>query len=248
MKLAIAVAIIVAGGGLTAIFNSGPTLMTIGGYTTPLKGRTSNQRYNAARALEKLNNVEIGPGKTFSFNASVRSWSRDQGFRKAPVSFSGILVPAYGGGVCQTSTTLYNAALVAGLDVLERHPHRFAPSYVLAGRDAAVAFSSVDLKIRNPYSYPVRIQGEVVHDSLIVRIVASQKPSNLPLIQQEIRQKIEPRLITLASNAGTGSKRMRNSGRAGFEVLIWKAQGDSRTLLSRNFYPVMDRVIEVHEP
>src|SRR5690349_13198224 len=111
----------------------------IAGYATSLQGRTHGQRHNAELAAAALDGKTIAPGAVFSFNQTVKSWSLDEGYVKAPVSFDGELVRAYGGGVCQTSTTLYNAALLAGLPILERHPHVFRPQYITPGRDAAVA-------------------------------------------------------------------------------------------------------------
>src|SRR5687767_11452496 len=106
------------------------------GYATSLLGRTSGQRHNARLAAEAINGKAIAPGEVFSFNRAVKSWSVDQGYVKAPVSFDGELVRAFGGGVCQTSSTLYNAALLAGLPIIERHPHVFRPQYIAPGRDA----------------------------------------------------------------------------------------------------------------
>jgi vancomycin resistance protein YoaR len=89
-----------------------------------------SQRHNARKAALSLDNQTIAPGATFSFNKVVKSWSWDQGYVKAPVSYDGELIPAYGGGVCQASTTLYNAVLLAGLPIVERHSHVFTPHYV----------------------------------------------------------------------------------------------------------------------
>src|SRR5438034_768143 len=99
---------------------SGPPAreIEIGGYATSLEGRTDSQRFNARKAAEALDGTVIGPGAVFSFNKVVKSWSFDQGFLKAPVSYDGELVRAYGGGVYQASTTLYNAALLAGLPIV----------------------------------------------------------------------------------------------------------------------------------
>lgn len=154
-----------------------PEWTTLAEYTTSLKGRTHGQRWNAQRAAQRIHSVQIAPQTTFSFNAQVGQWVRSEGFVRAPVSYGGVLVPAWGGGVCQTSTTLYNAALLAGLEIVERHPHTIAPSYVPVGLDAAVAQGVADLKIRNPYPFPVRIECEVRGDRLLCRIRARATPA-----------------------------------------------------------------------
>src|SRR5258708_4116868 len=99
----------------------------LAGYATSLEGRTDSQRINARMAAEALNGKIIGTGVVFSFNKVVKSWSFDQGFLKAPVSYDGELVQAYGGSVCQASTTLYNAARLPGRTIVEGHRHAFPP-------------------------------------------------------------------------------------------------------------------------
>lgn len=146
------------------------TECVLGSYGTSLRGRTRAQVFNALRAAQSLDGAVLQPGETFSFNKRVGPWNAAAGYRKAPVSFDGEMVPSYGGGVCQTSTTLYNAAMLAGLEIVERHRHVRPPAYVAPGRDAAVAMPGVDLRIRNPYPYPVRIQARNIGESLIVTV------------------------------------------------------------------------------
>ncbi|MCX7967413.1 MAG: VanW family protein, partial [Armatimonadetes bacterium] len=93
-----------------------------------------------------------------------------------PVSLGGVLVPSWGGGVCQVSTTLYVAALLAGMEILERHNHAIAPSYVSTGMDAAVAYGVADLKFRNPFNFPVRVKCEVKASQIVCQIVGLMTP------------------------------------------------------------------------
>ena len=90
---------------VAALSEPAPREVELAAYSTSLEGRTAAQRINARKAAEALNGKVIAPGVTFSFNKVVKSWSFDQGFLKAPVSYDGELIKAYG-GVCQTSTTL----------------------------------------------------------------------------------------------------------------------------------------------
>ena len=134
LEIGAAAALLALGGGMFLRLSSAPPPeVKISGYATSLKGRTASQRHNAQRAAELLDGKVIAPGEVFSFNRVVRSWAQDTGYVKAPVSYDGELIKAYGGGVCQTSTTLYNAALLAGMPIIERHPHVFAPHYVPPG-------------------------------------------------------------------------------------------------------------------
>ncbi|MEO7995007.1 MAG: VanW family protein, partial [bacterium] len=154
--------------GIGAVAWQGPSVTTLATYATSLDGRSRSQRHNALLALQRLDGAVIAPGATFSFNDQVGSWSRDQGYVKAPVSFSGQLIPSWGGGVCQTSTTLYNVALLAGCDITERHRHHFAPTYCPPGRDAAVAYDAIDLAFRNPYPWPLTLHTESRHDRIVI--------------------------------------------------------------------------------
>jgi vancomycin resistance protein VanW len=148
-------------------------------FATSLEGRTQGQRHNATLAAKRIHGAIIAPDATWSFNQTIGQWVRSEGYVRAPVSYGGVLVPAWGGGVCQTSTTLYNAALLAGLEVVERHPHTIAPSYIAPGRDAAVAHGIADLKLRNPYPFPCRIECFVRGDKLVCRLSAGASPQQV---------------------------------------------------------------------
>jgi vancomycin resistance protein YoaR len=151
-----------------------PVLMAT--FRTSLQGRTEGQKLNAAKAARAVNEAVIPAGSTFSFNQRVGSWTRERGFVRAPVSLGGVLVPSWGGGVCQVSTTLYVAAILAGLEVLERHHHAVAPSYVPKGMDAAVAYGVADLRLRNPFPFPVQIKFEFGENQLTCRVIGFMTP------------------------------------------------------------------------
>lgn len=235
----------VLGGALWAVatlMSAPPASVRMSAYATTLQGRSSSQIHNARLALEHLRGVVIEPGQTWSFNGTVGSLSRDEGFRKAPVSYNGTLIDDWGGGACQTSTTLYNAALLAGLEVLERHPHRFAPSYVPPGRDAAVAFSNIDLKLRNPHAFPVALHGSIDRGRLTLSVWGSEPPRQRPLIVQDILGRQTP--ITRVIEKPHARPRVRNTGKPGTEVATYRVIGDRKQLLSVDSYPVMDRVVQ----
>ncbi len=188
-------------------------------YSTSLKGRTAGQRRNAQLAAQKVNGTILAPGATFSFNRCVGQWVRSEGFVRAPVSYGGILVPAWGGGVCQTSTTLYNAALLSGLEIKERHPHTIAPSYVPVGQDAAVAQGVADLKIRNPYPFAVRFECSVQGNRLLCRVLAQADEKTVRafvpicMLQRELTDWQPPPRV-----AGFHPQ----PGRAGVRVRLWR--------------------------
>jgi len=224
----------------------------LAGFSTSLKGRTRGQRHNAQLAARSLDNRVVAAGGVFSFNQAVQSWSVDQGYSKALVSYDGELVRAYGGGVCQTSTTLYNAALLAGLPILERHPHVFVPGYIKPGRDAAVAYPGIDLRFRNPFVTPIRIRAQVRGERLEVSLVGASGAKNAPSvrIESELLSVTPPqRLTRVRQSHGTARRAyLHSAGAAGYRVVThrvfaWRGRETRRECLGDDTYPPMNRVI-----
>ncbi len=127
-------------------------------FTTYFDGGNLTRVSNIRLAASKINGTVLGGGKTFSFNDIVGERLKSRGFLPAKIIENGEFVEGVGGGVCQVSTTLYNAALLAGLDIKEYHPHSLAVSYVPPSRDAMVSGTSCDLKIVNGSDCPVYIR------------------------------------------------------------------------------------------
>lgn len=237
---AVGIAILMIGGATA--FLARPGEVCVGGFTTSLGGRTRAQRHNSELSLDRIQGVVIAPGETFSFNKVVGSFSRDEGYRKAPVSYNGQLIDSWGGGVCQTSTTLYNAALVSGLEIVERNRHRFAPSYVPPGRDAAVAYTAIDLKLKNPYDFPVRIKGEIKGDRLAIGFYGPHRLAATPSITSTVSGAKAPETYLIGNREGHA--RVRNSGKTAFQVTVYRQIGNRREVISMDSYPGMNRVIE----
>ncbi len=240
--------LLLAGGALLASMTSAPTSsQKLAGYSTSLKGRSRNQKRNALLAARSIDGRIIPAGGVFSFNQTVRSWSVDEGYVKALVSFDGELVRAYGGGVCQTSTTLYNAALLAGLPVLERHPHVFVPHYIVPGRDAAVAFPGVDLRFKNSNPWPIKIHALVRGQRLDVWLSGAKAPRKV-VVKSEVLSVAMPLRLTRVSKraSSSGSRRsfLHSAGTAGYRVVTSRvfASGQRETL-GDDTYPSMNRVI-----
>lgn len=208
-------------------------------YSTSLEGRSRAQRINACKGITAINGIVVAPGETFSFNQTVGSWTKDRGFMKAPVSYNGTLLPAFGGGVCQTSTTLYNAALRAGMEIVERHHHRFMPGYVGAGLDSAVAFPDIDLRFRNPYSQPVAISASASSGRLLVSLVSAEEFPRVA-IEQKINSVSEPIKIVGAQ----GGRIRRIHGKLGFDVAIYRRNGKNFEIISHDNYPAMNEIVQ----
>lgn len=122
-------------------------------YSTKQTFRTTNLRL----AAEKINGTVIMPGEVFSYNTVVGKRTIDAGYKEAKIYVNGEVVDGLGGGICQVSTTLYNAALYANLEIVERRNHQFVPSYVRAGLDATVVYGAIDFKFKNTRNYPIKI-------------------------------------------------------------------------------------------
>ena len=120
---------------------------------TTVSTNNANGTYNMSKALKSFNQVVIQPGQTISFFDIAGPCGKAEGYLPAGV-VGGI---GYGGGICQASTTLYGAALRAGLTIVERRNHSVPSTYVPIGQDAMVNYGSSDLKIRNDFNFPVKL-------------------------------------------------------------------------------------------
>jgi vancomycin resistance protein YoaR len=140
-------------------------------YSTGLGGSSRNRRHNIQLACEAIDGLVLLPGDVFSYNDVVGPRSERAGFRTAPVIIRGELVPGTGGGICQVSSTLYNAALLADLRIVRRSHHQFPVHYVPPGRDATVAYGSLDLRFANSLSHPVALDVKSVGSRVIVNVL-----------------------------------------------------------------------------
>ncbi|MBM3274052.1 MAG: VanW family protein, partial [Candidatus Sericytochromatia bacterium] len=122
-----------------------PYRAALGAYTTDLAARTPDQRINIVEASGRLDGAEIDPGATFSFNARVGPRTEPRGFVAAPAYLEGLRHASVGGGICQVSSTAYNAALVAGLPIHQRVAHDRLVRSVAPGADATVWYGKADL-------------------------------------------------------------------------------------------------------
>lgn len=128
------------------------------GHFTTESTNTENGTYNMRRALETVNGTVVAPGATFSFLGVVGSADGDAGYKLAGALENGISTQAYGGGICQASTTIYGAVLRSNGEIVERSPHSVPSTYVKIGQDAAVSYPGLDFKFKNPTEYPMYIQ------------------------------------------------------------------------------------------
>ena len=142
------------------------TLEDIGTEAFPDRLSTFSTRYDASDtdrtanlvlACKKLNGKVIMPGETFSYNETLGPRTYAAGYRNGKIYENGQVVDGLGGGICQISSTLYNAALMSDMEIVERRNHQFVTSYVDEGRDATVVYGATDFKFKNTRTYPVRL-------------------------------------------------------------------------------------------
>ncbi|NLM10952.1 MAG: VanW family protein [Clostridiaceae bacterium] len=142
----------------------------ISSFATTIYDKDEHRVNNIKTAAEDLDGTVIKPGEIFSFNDTIGRRSKEKGYEEAPIFVNGEKSKGVGGGVCQVSTTLYNAALEADLKIIERHRHSREVSYVPEGKDAAVVYNSKDLRFKNTKDYPIEIRISVSEDEINVTL------------------------------------------------------------------------------
>ena len=130
-------------------------------YSTKYSTRDRDRTTNLQLAANKINGTVLMPGETFSYNKVVGERTIAAGYKEAPIYVSGEVIDGLGGGICQITSTLYNAVVYANLEVTQRSNHQFVPSYVTASRDATVVYGSIDFQFKNNRNYPIKINCSV---------------------------------------------------------------------------------------
>lgn len=138
----------------------------IASFTTYFDGSNLNRSSNIRLAAGMLNGTVLRAGETLSFNDIVGERKKERGFLSAKIIENGEFTEGVGGGVCQVSTTLYNAAVLSGMKIEEYHPHSLAVGYVPPSRDAMVSGTAFDLKIKNPAKTPVYVRAATANGSV----------------------------------------------------------------------------------
>lgn len=133
----------------------------LGSHATKYVASNTDRTINLKLAANKINGTVIMPGEIFSYNKVVGKRTIAAGYRNAAIYQDGGVTDGLGGGICQISTTLYNAAIEAGMLIEERRNHMFVPSYSPAGKDATVVWGSTDFKFENRRDYPIKIETSV---------------------------------------------------------------------------------------
>ena len=237
------------------------TINDIGLEAFPYKISTFSTNYNAGDvgrtnnlkiASGKTNNVVLMPGEIFSFNQVVGKRTVEEGYRDAKVYENGRVVDGLAGGICQVSSTLYDAALLANLEIVERYNHQFTTSYLPGGKDATVVYGIKDLKFKNNREYPIKIVTSMGGGTITYSIYGIEQANEYKIvITPVITSRIEGKTITEVDRSlAPGTSVTVQAGHSGQRVTTYKEvwqNGNklSSTVISNDVYNAMNTIIHV---
>jgi vancomycin resistance protein YoaR len=154
----------------------------IGRYVTSFNVGNKTRTHNIRLAVKAINNTVVFPEETFSFNKVVGKRTAINGYLKAPVIIRGEFSEDYGGGICQVSSTLFNAVDNAGLHIVQRFSHSREVPYIPPGRDATVSWYGPDFVFKNKYNQPILLQAKTLGNKLIIKVFSSEVINYKPRI------------------------------------------------------------------
>ncbi|WP_373898179.1 VanW family protein [Haloimpatiens sp. FM7315] len=225
----------------------------ISSFSTKFNNSSSSQNraYNILLASKAIDKVLLMPGETFSFNGVVGERSKAKGYKEAPVIIGNKVESGLGGGVCQVSTTLYNAVLKANMASVERSHHTLPSHYVDKGLDATVSYGSLDYKFKNTLKYPVYLESYVKGDTLYCSVYSnSELTSEKYDLVSEVTETVEPKTTYVTdSSLPKGTQVIDVQAKSGYRVNVYKVttkngQQISKTLLYKDYYKPVNGVIK----
>ena len=241
------------------ITNPKVTMSKIGSEAFPEKLSEFSTRYDATNidrttnlelACKKLNDKVVLPGETFSYNNTLGERTAATGYKNAKVYMAGEVVDGIGGGICQISSTLYNAVLQSNMEIVERRNHQFVTSYVPAGRDATVAYGSIDFKFKNTRKYAIKIKATVSDGIATISIYGIKENDEYTVSFSTRTISTIPYTVKYVddSTLTAGTEKVKQSGANGLitETYIIKSLNGkvvSKELLSKDTYSAMQRII-----
>lgn len=224
----------------------------IGTYSTRFDSSISGRSHNIELAAKSTSNVLLMPGDSFSYNEHTGKRTISNGYKNAPVIVQGVVQEGVGGGVCQVSTTLYNAVLYAGLEIESIKNHSIPSSYVKKGRDATVSDGAIDFVFKNNLNYPVYIKNSVYGNTLTCTIYGSKKDKlNIDIITNIDNVSKAPIKKVDDPTLPKGEEKQLESGRDGYTVSTYRIYKDSsgnklkKEKVYVSYYPKKQEIIAV---
>lgn len=219
-------------------------------FSTIYDAGNKNRSTNIELATQKVNGTVIMPGEKFSFNTIVGKRTIEAGFKEGTAYIGGKVVPDVGGGICQLSTTIYNAALLANLEIVERSNHLFLTGYVSASRDATVYYGSLDFIFKNTRSYPIKIVATSSNGVCKVKLYGIKEENEYEVvIQSKITSYINYSTVYEEdSSLEEGKEIVEQSGIDGcrseaYRILKLNGKVVSQTLLSKDTYSAREKIV-----
>ena len=219
-------------------------------FTTRFDESDVNRSTNLRIACKKINGAVILAGETFSYNKALGQRTVAAGYRNGKIYSGGEVVDGIGGGICQISSTLYNAVLMSNLEIVERRNHQFVTSYVGAGRDATVVYGAIDFRFKNTRKYPVRIVASAVNGIATVSIYGIKEENEYTFKFSTQTVSTIPYTTKYEEDASVsvGTEKVKQKGANGIitQTYITKMLNGkvvSTELLSRDTYNAMARII-----
>ena len=193
----------------------------LGQFDIPLRS-DPNERTNILLSANAVNDVEVDPGQVFSFNGVVGERTPERGYQDGWMFDQGKLVRGTGGGICLVATGLYNAALRAGMGVVERHPHSGLVSYAPPGCDAGVVYGVEDMKFQNTTDFPLMVKSQAADDHITLQLFGHTLPPGEEVIVKPtaFTPLPAPTLQTIDPTLQPGQSVVDQKPRAGFDVTV----------------------------
>ena len=219
-------------------------------YSTTYASSNYNRSQNIAIAARTVNGTVLMPGETFSYNETLGQRTTAKGYREAGAYVNGQVSSEVGGGICQVSSTLYNAALLSNLEIVTRTNHSFEPSYVPAGQDATVSWRSPDFQFKNNREYPIRLVATAGNGRITFTIYGVKSPNDYEVKIQSSKTGSIPFSTTYENDPSlpVGTTKVKQSGSNGcrsvtYKILYKDGQEVSRTLINSDTYNPHNQVI-----
>ena len=204
-------------------------------YVTDYSSSGANRATNVALATEKINGTVLMPGEVFSFNDTVGKRTPEAGFKQATVYVNGGVGVDYGGGICQVSSTLYNAVLLANLEIVFRTNHEFEVDYVPIGQDATVSWGYPDFKFKNNRDYPIKIVAIPANRDVYMAIYGLATPDDPEVIIDSYRVDSIPYSTTYTTDSSLpkGTSKVVQYGSSGSESVTYKILKKNGEIISK---------------
>lgn len=221
-------------------------------FSTNYSASNVDRTTNLKLAAQKINGTVLLVGEEFSYNKVVGERTIQAGYKNAPTFSNGQVVDGLGGGICQISSTLYDAVVMANLKVTTRRNHQFVTSYVAAGKDATVVWGSQDFKFVNTRKYPIRITATVNGGVATIQVwgikedveydisIETKKVATIAYTTQYIQDPSLPAGKQVVVQNGNDGRKVE-----AYKVMKLNGQVVSRTLLSKDTYNAMKKIVKI---